>query len=234
MNPSLRIAIGVGFLLVGLGMGILAFTTGNVVIWYSVLSVLSLVVGFVLVGNPNRPRAGASHAGGSQIDTNTAQRKVLLFLLRRCPAALNVATLEAAACAAWERGFGKNRDGSKFVESGDPGLGFVVQAHGNAFMVLQTKKGTRNLKSPQRAIPESAMSIWTEYTHELSVGVVYNYDTDANRLYAFVGNLCAALVDDDTLAVVHVDSGQLWQLDRDVVERLQAAPEAFFGVLVDR
>lgn len=230
MNPSLRIAIGVGLLLVGLGIGILAFnTSGTVVIWYAVLSVLSLVVGFALVGNPNRPRAG-----GSQLDTSTAQHKVLLFLLRRSPAALSAATLETAACAAWEQRFGKNRDGSKFVESGDPAVGVIVQAHGNAFIVLQTQKEMRNLKSPQRAIPESAMSIWTEYAHVLSVGVVYNYDTDANRLYAFVGNLCAALVDDDTLGVFHIHSGQLWRLDRDVVERLKTAPEAFFDVLVDQ
>ena len=155
-------------------------------------------------------------------------RKFLLVLLRRSAAQLNAETLEAAARSAWERRFGRNPDGSYFVESGEQGAGFILQAHGNAFLVMELPKGVRELAPPWRFHPPTATNIWSEYGHDLSVSVAYNYDTDTHRLCAFVGSLALALADAETLAVVHPDSRQLWQLDHATIERLDSRPELFF------
>jgi hypothetical protein len=80
------------------------------------------------------------------------------------------------------------------------------------------------------AEPDTAIGIWSEYSHELSVGVAYNYDTDVSRLCFFVASLVAALADGETLGLFHLDSGRLWRVDHEIVERLRSEPEGFFGL----
>jgi len=69
---------------------------------------------------------------------------------------------------------------------------------------------------------------WSEYSHEFSVGLAYNDDTDPSRLSAFVGALAAAMADEQTLGLFHPASGQLWRLDHETLERLRTKPDEFF------
>lgn len=85
------------------------------------------------------------------------------------------------------------------------------------------------MKPPVRFHPESALGIWSEYTHEVSVGLAYNYDTDMSKICSFVGSLGAALADHGTIGLLHPASGQLWKIERDTVERLKSDPGSFFG-----
>src|SRR5262249_35126360 len=137
----------------------------------------------------------------------TAQREILLLLLRRSPANLTPSRLEAAARSAWSSRFGPNIDGSDYLWSGTEGSGFVLQAHGNAFSVFGASKGVRELDPPHR-IDESESSIWSNYSHDVSVSVAHCYDTDPQRLCAYVANLVAELVDQDTLGLLHLGSRQ--------------------------
>jgi hypothetical protein len=192
--------------------------------WFARSGLLLLIVGGVLL------RHGIRRDDDSEsTEINEAQTTFLLVLLRRSPAGLNSVELEAIVRAAWQRRFGPNHDGSHFVESGDEGIGFVIQAYGNAFMVIQTQKGVRDLKPPIRLHPETAANIWDHYCHDLSVGVVYNCNNDTTKLSLLVGSLAAALVDADTLGILHPYSGQLWALDRDTINRLKENSEEFFG-----
>jgi hypothetical protein len=224
MSSSVRVA-GIVCLAVGIGLCAVSFTVhNNNTGWYSRLGLLLFIVGGVVLrhGVRDRHKFVAS-------DINSAQKRYLLILLRRSPAGLNAQTLEAKARSALEDRFGRNPDGSDYVESGEAGLGFIIQAHGNALMVLETPKGVRNLKPPVCIRPPSATTIWSDHSYELSVGLVYNYDTETKRLSGFVGSLSAVLMDEDTLGVLHPDSGQLWRADQDTIARLTAAPEVFFS-----
>jgi hypothetical protein len=225
MNSSVYVVIGFTCLGAGVGLCVVSFAVRNDVIgWFSRAGLLLLIVGGVLLrkGRRRGDKPVRDEIGG-------AQRRFLLMLLRRSAARLNAQALEAAARSAWERRFGPNHDSSNYVESGEEEFGFVIHAYGNAFMVLETQKGVRDLKQPTRIYPESAIGIWSDYSHELSVGLAYNFDTDANRLSALVGTLSAALADAETLGILHPDSGQLWRLNQDTINRLTADPEAFFG-----
>ena len=225
MSAWVRIFIGIACLTVGIGLCVVSFTVRNEVIsWYSCSGLLLHIVGGVLLRRGLRQRAIPVST-----EISGAQARFLLMLLRRSLASLNAETLEAAARSAWEHRFGRNNDGSDYVEFVENGFGFVVQAHGNAFMVLDTEKGVRELTPPVRVYPESAIDIWSDYSHVLSVGVAYNCDADASRLCAFVGSLAVVLADGETLGLLHPMSGQLWRLDQETAERLNAQPEAFFG-----
>lgn len=225
MRLSARGWIGVGCLVVATALIIVSFTVRNDVIrWYAKSALLLHIVGAVLLRQG--VRRGDDSARG---DISAAQKKYLLILLRRSSASLNAPTLEAAAHSAWHDRFGPNSDGSPFVQSGEEKFGFVLQAHGNAFMVIETPKGVRELQPPLRFYPDSAESIWADYVYELSIGLAYDYDTDTNRLSAFVGSLAAALADRETLGVFHPTTGQLWQLNQETLERLRVSPETFVG-----
>jgi hypothetical protein len=190
--------------------------------WFSRSGLLLVIVGGVLL------RRGIRRDDNSEgTEITDGQARFVLVLLRRSPARLNCVKLEAAVRAAWESRFGPNHDGSNFVESGEEGIGFIVQAYGNAFVVMETQKGVRDLKPPTRLHPETAKNIPDDYCHDLSVGIVYNQDMDTKKLCVCVGSLAAALVDADTLGIIHPHSGQLWALDRDTVNRLKESPEEF-------
>jgi hypothetical protein len=157
-----------------------------------------------------------------------AQRNFLLVVLRRAPAYLRPEVIEAAARSAWAGRFGANEDGSDYVERGVPNVMYVLQAHGNAFTVIGAKKGGRTLQAPTTFLPESAAELWNDHTHDVSVGVTYNYDTDPARLSAFVSKLTASLCHDASVAVYHPASRRLWRLDEAVRARLADGSEAFF------
>lgn len=104
----------------------------------------------------------------------------------------------------------------------------VLQAHGNAFTVIGAEKGGRELQPPTRFIPESAAALWNDYTHDMSVGVTYNYDSDPARLAAFVATLARSLSDGQSVAVYHPASRRLWTLDEAVRARLANGSSDFF------
>jgi hypothetical protein len=159
----------------------------------------------------------------------SAAREYLLVILRRSPAILTADILEAAARRVWENRFGLNTDGAAYVCSGSTGVGFVLEAHGNAFLVFQSDRNTRTLDAPREIHPPTAAHLWSEYSDDVSVGVVHNFDTEPAKLQAYVGSLAAALCDESTFGVFHLRSGQLWRLDRDLIETLAAEPAAFFS-----
>lgn len=150
------------------------------------------------------------------------------MVLRSAPADLRVETIEAAAQTAWSAKFGPNGDGSNYVERGLPGFTYVLQAHGNAFTIFGSKKGGRTWDPPLTFAPESAAALWGEYTHDLSVGVAHNYDTDQARLGGFVARLTAALCDDHSIAIFHPATRRFWMLDRSTVDQLVGNPDEFF------
>lgn len=162
-------------------------------------------------------------------DVSAAQRRFVLILLRRSSANLTAQALENAARKAWIDRFGPNPGGTRFVESGERGAGFVLQAHGNAFLVMETKKGIRQLEPPLRIHPDSAHEIWEGYSDDVSIGVAYNHHPDPQTLGAYVATLAAALADAETLGVLHAPSRQLWRLDPEVIMRLSNEPAEFFA-----
>src|SRR5262245_56456534 len=186
MRLSGRMAIALACLALGIGLCIVSFTVRNEVIaWYSRSGMMLLIVAGVMFRRAFRRNVHTNNFEPS--DMGDLQGRFLLILLRRSPAGLNAVRLEAAARSAWGPNFGRTRDASDFVESGEDGVGFVLQAHGNAFLVFETEKGVRELEPPTRAHPESAMAIWPEYSYDLSVDVAYNYEPDMSRLCGYVG-----------------------------------------------
>jgi hypothetical protein len=163
---------------------------------------------------------------GSEVD---AQKEYLLVLLRRSAAVLTDDSLEAAARTAWGKRFGPNSDGSAYVDPGSSELVFILEAHGNAFLVIRSERGKRQLQTPKVFHPARAADLWSEYSHDVSVGLAHDFDTDRAKLQAYVGSLAAALADELTIGLLHPSSGQVWQLDRAVLERLAANPEEFFS-----
>jgi hypothetical protein len=168
------------------------------------------------------------HGTPTRQPAEAPQRNFLLVVLRRAPADLRPEGLEVAARSAWAGRFGANEDGSDYVERGVPGMMYVLQAHGNAFTVIGAEKGGRTLHPPTVFVPASAAGLWSDYTHDVSVGVTYNYDTDRARLAAFVSTLTASLCDDQSVAIYHPASRRLWKLDEGVRARLAEGSEAFF------
>jgi hypothetical protein len=164
----------------------------------------------------------------TRAEVGAAQRRFLLVLLRLAPADVRPEPIEAAARSAWSGRFGVNEDGSDFVESGMPGFMYVLQAHGNAFSVIGSERTGRTLQPPLTFVPDSAAALWADYSHDVSVGVTYNYDTDSARLAAFVATLAGSLCDEQSIAVYHPASRRLWSLDEVVRERLASGSEAFF------
>lgn len=193
-------------------------------IWFIVIPV-TIAVGVYLAllarrhGRQPRPEAGGV------VD---AQKECLLLLLRRSPAVLTADALEAAACAAWEDRFGPKRDGNEYVQPGSSDSVVLLHAHGNAFLVIASDRIKRKLRAPDILHPESAAQLWSEYSHDLSVGVAHDFDTNRANLEAYVASLAVALCDESTIGVFHPFSGQVWRLDEAVLERLATAPEAFF------
>ncbi len=191
-----------------------------------VIAVVAIAVGAcVLVWR--RGQAGDSASGeGLSVD---AQKEYLLVLLRRTVADLSIAAVEAAADAAWSGRFGRNSDDTGYVEPGSSESVILLQAHGNAFLVIRSDRGKRKLRAPEVFHPESAADLWAEYSHDVSVGVANDYDTLAARLQAFVASLTAALCDEHTIGLFHPHSGQVWGMDPDLLDRLRSNPEVFFS-----
>jgi hypothetical protein len=171
----------------------------------------------------------ASRTAASDGDVDTAQRTFLLVILRRAPIELKPQSLETAARSAWGGRFGANKGGSNYVERGKPDFMYVLQAHGNAFTVIATRKRGRELAPPTKFFPESATALWDEHTDDVSVGIAYAYDTDPARLAAFVSTLTASLCDDQSIAVYHPESRRLWKLDEATRKSLAEGSRAFFG-----
>jgi hypothetical protein len=137
MNISNRTALGLACLVVGIGLCIASLMVRHDVTgWFSRSGLLLVIVGGVLLRRGIR-RDDISE--GTEI--TDAQTRFVLVLLRRSPARLNSVKLEGAVRAAWESRFGPNQDGSVFVKSGEEGIGFIIQAYGSAFMVMDTQKG---------------------------------------------------------------------------------------------
>ena len=189
---------------------------------FVILSVALAV--WLIISRRAKPRALKPHSD----DIAAAQRKFLLVVLRRVPADLRAETLEAAARTAWSAEFGPNGDGSNYVERGLPGIMYVLQAHGNALTIFGSEKGSRTWDPPLMFVSESAAALWGEYTHDLSVGVAYNYDTDQARLGGFVARLTAALCDEHSIALLHPATRRFWTLDRRTVDQLVLSPDPFF------
>jgi hypothetical protein len=164
-------------------------------------------------------------------DVHDAQRKFLLFVLRNAPVTLEVAAFEAAARAAWVPRFGMNEDGSNFVHSGVPNVAMILQVHGNAFTLMPVDiaaAGRRTLDPPETCEPQSAAQLWQTYSHDISIGVAYNYDTRPSKLAAYVATLAAQFCDDHALAIYHPATRRLWAMNDDVRARLAAGTLSFF------
>lgn len=181
----------------------------------AVIVLLAVVVWIVISRQKRR-----SDAAPSDADVSAAQRNFLLVILRRTPVDLQPQSLETAARSAWTERFGANEDGSAYVERGVPGVMHMLQAHGNAFTVIGAERSGRKLEPPTSFFPESAAALWNDYTHDVSVGVTYNYDTDPTKLAAFVATLASSLSDDRSVAVYHPASRRLWALDEAVRAKL--------------
>jgi hypothetical protein len=176
-----------------------------------------------------RRRAGHPDAG---VDLAVdVQNEYLLVLLLRSAAELSTGAVEVAAGVAWGERFGRNSDGTGYVEPGSTDSVILLQAHGNAFLVIRSDRLKRKLRAPLVFHPESAADLWSEYSHDVSVGVAHNYETKAGKLQAYVGSLAAALCDEHTIGLFHPNSGQVWRLDRAVLDRLAADPGAFFSAV---
>lgn len=194
-------------------------------VWLVVV-VVAIAVG-VCVLLWRRRQAGQSDSGGdSAVD---AQNEYLLVLLRRAVADLSTGAVEAAADAAWGGRFGGNSDGTGYVEPGSSDSVILLQAHGNAFLVIRSDRLKRKLRAPDVFHPESAADLWSEYSHDVSVGVAHDYDTEAGRLQTYVATLAVALCDEHTIGLFHPNSGQVWRIDQAVLDRLTADPGAFFS-----
>lgn len=196
--------------------------------------VILVVAAWVSIARQKGPRSDAATSDPEALDPliEAAQRKFALIVLRRAPAQLQPDAMEATAQSAWSERFGANEDGKSYVERCVPGFMCVLQARGNAFTVICTKKGGRTLERPMVFRPESAVGLWSDYTHDISVGVAYNYDTDPARLAAFVSTLTAALCDDQSIAIYHPASHRLWKLDESVRTMLADGSLAFFDATV--
>jgi hypothetical protein len=153
-----------------------------------------------------------------------ARAEYLLVLLRSSAPDLTEETLETAANSAWADRFGPNLDGAQYVQSGDGNIGFVVSAYGNALLVLTSERGVRRIPEPAVCHPVSAREILSTFSHDISVGLMYDYDTDSTKLWALVGSLTVALSDRSTIGLYHLSSRQLWHVDQDVLDRLEADP----------
>ena len=174
-----------------------------------------------------RRRAGQPLTGvGSAVD---AQKEYLLVLLRRTAADLSIDAVEAAANAAWGDRFGRLSAGNRYVEPGSTESVILLQAHGNAFLVIRSDRIKRKLTAPVMFHPESAADLWAEYSDDLSVGVANDYDTVAARLQAYVASLAAALCDEHTIGLFHPKSGQIWRMDPALLDRLRSDPRVFFS-----
>lgn len=191
----------------------------------AVVVILAVTAGIVIY----RQRQSRGDADRPTADPRAASANFLLVILRRAPANLTQETLEAAAQAAWRKRFGTNENESDYVERGVPNVMYVLQAHGNAFALLATAKGGRTLPPPAKFLPDSASEFWHNHTHDLSVGLAYDYDTDPARLAAFVATLTAALCDPQSLAIYHPASRRLWKLDETIRSRLASGSHAFFN-----
>ncbi len=183
------------------------------------------VAAWAILSRQKRPH---SDSVASDPELEAAQRNFLLVVLRVAPADLSPEAIEAAAQSAWSKRFGANADGSSYVERGVPDIMYVLQAHGNAFTVIGTEKAGRTLPPPATFLPESAAGLWSDYSHDVSIGVTYNYDTDAQRLAAFVATLSASLCDNRSIAIYHPESRRLWKLDANVRAQLAKGDSAFF------
>jgi hypothetical protein len=158
-----------------------------------------------------------------------SKENFVLIILRKSPAKLDNAILETAAKRAWEKKFGLNKNNAGYVESGVPGVMSVLHAHGNAFMVLAGDRASRKLQPPTRCFPDAAKELWDQFTHDVSVSLVHDYDRDTARLGLYVARLTAALCDKSCLAIYHPTSQRLWQLDTALVQQLAKDPSSFFG-----
>src|SRR4051812_9918502 len=119
MTSSVHVALGAACLAVGLGLIAASFVVRNEAIgWLSRPGLLLILVGGVLLRQGLRSRPLSNEGSGEQ-------ERFLLVLLRRSSAGLNVQALEAAARSAWDDRFGRNADGSNFVESDVGETGFL-------------------------------------------------------------------------------------------------------------
>ena len=187
------------------------------------LFVLAVVVLGILTRRRFRPRQEVADA-----ETTAAQKNNLLVILRSAPADLRPETIDAAAWSAWSGPFGTNDDGSGYVDRSIPNVMAILQARGNAFLIFGAERSSRAFEPPTAFLPESAAGLWEDYSHDLSVGVTYNFETDAAGLAAFVSTLTAALCDAHAIAIYHPASRRLWKLDAAVRARLAAGSAEFF------
>lgn len=192
--------------------------------------VILVVAAVISIARQNGARSDVTESDQEALDPQieAAQRKFALIVLRRAPAQLQSEGMEATARSAWSGRFGENEDGTDYVDRCVPGLMCVLQAHGNAFTVICTKRGGRTVERPLIFRPASAVGLWAEYTHDISVGVAYNYDTDPARLAAFVSTLTEALCDDQSIAIYHPATHRLWELDESIRTKLRDGSLAFF------
>ena len=164
-----------------------------------------------------------------QITPNpSAKDRLVLIILRTTPATLDGKLIEAAASRAWEKKFGKNALRAPFLERGVPGIMCVLQAYGNAFMVLAGERKDRKLLPPERCFPDDAKSLWQRYTHDLSVSLVHDFEKDETRLGMYLGRLTASLCTKGAVAIYHPPTRRLWKLDQKLVEQLARKPATLF------
>jgi hypothetical protein len=156
------------------------------------------------------------------------EKRSVLVLLRRSPFALDRDAMEAVARHAWGHDFGRNRDGSPYVDSEEPGM-FVLSPHGNAILVAGTLRGQRRMQLPRNLAESDCPDAWADYAADVSVGLTYVYERDWQRLRRYVGTLAAELIDDETLALYHIATHRLLSVDGDLRRRLRAGAAEVFG-----
>ncbi|MCB0059156.1 MAG: hypothetical protein KDE45_19090 [Caldilineaceae bacterium] len=192
----------------------------------AIAAVLILAVAIWIVAS--KLRRSRAEAAALYEETMAAQCVFLLVVLRQSPAELEPEVMEAAARAAWSERYGTNADGFDFIDRQVPREMYVLEAHGNAFMVTVSERANRWLEPPTEFLPECAAGLWNDFTHDVSVGLVHDYDTDPKKLAAFVSTLTASLCDDRSIAVYHPASRRLWKFDESVRRSLANGSDAFF------